>query len=293
MIYVVGSICIDIVAERNEFVSGTSNPSDINISLGGVGYNIFRALSCERRFISALGRDSFSDFLSGNLGHADSISLHRADTTSPPVYLAFMESGDLKLAASNLSAVESVLASETILTELSGIVSGDLVVIDANLKSEAVAGIIDGLGGCCRILFEPVSVAKAARHVTSIRDLYLLTPDEAEFSVLIGRSKGGDPSSDVSDRGVIDYMQHRNIENILVTRGKRGLSLFRCEGRRVRIDYQPERRIEVSDTTGAGDVLVAAVADGLHEGGELPDVIPHAMSRVESYLSLRVLGERA
>ena len=54
MIWVVGAVAIDMVAVREKFLDGTSNPSDIRLGLGGVGYRIFSNLETPRRFIQAL-----------------------------------------------------------------------------------------------------------------------------------------------------------------------------------------------------------------------------------------------
>jgi hypothetical protein len=36
MIRIVGAVCVDIVARRDTFVAGTSNPSRIGVGIGGV-----------------------------------------------------------------------------------------------------------------------------------------------------------------------------------------------------------------------------------------------------------------
>jgi len=60
MVFVVGAVAIDMVAVRERFLDGTSNPSDIRMGLGGVGYRVFSNLDCPRRFITALAADPVS-----------------------------------------------------------------------------------------------------------------------------------------------------------------------------------------------------------------------------------------
>lgn len=278
MIYVVGSICIDVIVERDQFVDGTSNPSHIRVVPGGVGYNIFRAISCERRLVTALGADPLSDFMAGRLEDPQAISIHRGACSSPPMYVAFMEGGELKVAASDVSAVEIALDEAIVVEELSGASRNDLVIIDANLRADTAVRVAEHLDGSCRLIFEPVSVGKIERHLETIGGIFLVTPDEEEFDAIIGRS--------AADSEVYEYLRRRRIENILVTRGKRGLTLYTHRGGAgLRRDYQPRRLVETADSTGAGDILVANIAEGVHAGADLSDAIPVAMARVESFLS--------
>ena len=60
MVFVVGAVAIDLIAMRAKFLDGTSNPSDIRVGLGGVGYRIFSNLEVPRKFITALAGDPIS-----------------------------------------------------------------------------------------------------------------------------------------------------------------------------------------------------------------------------------------
>ncbi len=44
MVTVVGAVAIDMIAVRERFLEGTSNPSDIRLGLGGVGWRSFSNL---------------------------------------------------------------------------------------------------------------------------------------------------------------------------------------------------------------------------------------------------------
>ena len=63
MIYVAGAVCFDVIAERESYIPGTSNPARITARLGGVAYNIFSHLSEPRRLVTALGDDEFSSVI--------------------------------------------------------------------------------------------------------------------------------------------------------------------------------------------------------------------------------------
>jgi sugar/nucleoside kinase (ribokinase family) len=83
-----------------------------------------------------------------------------------------------------------------------------------------------------------------------------------------------------SDRWVQDYLAEMRIEQLLVTRGRRGVRLYRRdEGRR--LDIPPGRLVETADTTGAGDTLMSAYLEALGQEVDAAGALRKAVSRVE------------
>ncbi len=114
MIWVVGAVAIDMVAVREKFLDGTSNPSDIRLGLGGVGYRIFSNLGTPRRFITALASDPISRWAKEALEADGDVAIQevKGRDARPPLYLALMESGSLKVAASDFRIVEQALTPD-------------------------------------------------------------------------------------------------------------------------------------------------------------------------------------
>ena len=111
---VVGAVAMDMIAVRERFLDGTSNPSDIRLGLGGVGYRVFSNLGAPRRFITALADDPISRWAREAL-EADgdtAIQVVKSKDARPPLYLALMESGSLKVAASDFRIVEQSLPAQ-------------------------------------------------------------------------------------------------------------------------------------------------------------------------------------
>ena len=77
------------------------------------------------------------------------------------------------------------------------------------------------------------------------------------------------------------FMTERRIQNILVTKGEHGTSLYTAGGRQ---DFAPTSVIAVRDTTGAGDLLLAALLSLLHRGVGIQDAVRGAMDAVEERL---------
>ena len=178
MIQVVGAVGIDIVAMRERFLNGTSNPSDIRMSLGGVGYRIFSNLDVPRRFITALAADPISRWAREALEADGSVTIQgvKDRDSAPPLYLALMESGSLKIAASDFRIIEQALSADFVERALGDPGQSDFLVLDANLSAGLLSRLVERYARSTRVIVEPVSIEKAARHARALHDLYLLTP---------------------------------------------------------------------------------------------------------------------
>jgi sugar/nucleoside kinase (ribokinase family) len=270
MIWVVGAVAIDMVAVREKFLDGTSNPSDIRLGLGGVGYRIFSNLETPRRFVTALASDPISRWAREALESDGDVSILdvKGREAVPPLYLALMESGSLKIAASDFRIVEQSLTAEFVFREIGTPGPADFLVIDANLSPRLVAALVERYAEQTRLVFEPVSVEKTRRHVGALRRLFLTTPTVEELDAF------GAPD-------ILRFMAEREIAHVLVTRGSEGSRLY-SEGRSV--DFPPRVVAQAPDTTGAGDYLLALLLSSLHDGRSMADAVRSAMDRVEDRL---------
>ncbi len=281
---VVGAVSIDLVAVREKFLDGTSNPSDIRLGLGGVGWRIFSSLEGPRRFITALARDPISRYARQAMEETGSVRVQEITDREarPPLYLALMESGSLKVGASDFRIVERGLEEGFVRRNAGRLGPGDFLVLDANLAPGLAARLIGEYAGATRVVFEPVSVEKAARHAGALRGLYLATPTVEEMDAL---APGG-------DEAIARFVREREIRHVVVTRGRAGLSLHTGEGRE---DFAPGRVVEAGDTTGAGDLLVALLLGRLAEGDGMHGALRAAMGGVEGCLlaGTRAAGDAA
>jgi sugar/nucleoside kinase (ribokinase family) len=272
MIWVVGAVGIDMIAMREHFLDGTSNPSDIRLGLGGVGYRIFSNLETPRRFITALASDPISQWAREALEADGDVTIQdvKGRDAGPPLYLALMESGILKVAASDFRIVEQALSMEFVAREIGETSDGDYLVLDANLSPRLLAGLVDRYADRARVVFEPVSVEKSLRHLAALRRLFLTTPTAEELEAF----EPGDPHR---------FIAEREIANLLVTRGPAGTRLY-TEG--TCTDFPPRVVVSARDSTGAGDQLLAFLLTSLHEGRAMTDAVRNAMDRVETLLGM-------
>jgi len=312
MIAVVGAAAVDVVARRQRFLAGTSNPSEIRWTPGGVGYRIWRRLPAPRLLLSAVGDDPAGLWLreriaaeakdraeNGNRRGARGRRASESDVRllslprfATACYCAFMQSGRLLYGAADMAVVESGLNLARLRAHLPLLGPADLLVLEANLAPTLTGALLRRFAGRTRVVFEGVSVDKLLRHEPGLRDLYLLSVNQEEAEAL-GRR--------VAPRGrgqlwVPRFLRDRRIAHLLVPRGRRGVSLYilEADGGLRSASFAPKRVVRAQDSTGAGDRLLAAVlarlvraeSAGSRPGGAplVERVLPAAMREVERAL---------
>jgi sugar/nucleoside kinase (ribokinase family) len=278
MIVVVGAVSIDLVAVREKFLDGTSNPSDIRMGLGGVGWRVFSSLDAPKLFITALARDPISLYARKAMREAGPVAVQEiADGEArPPLYLALMEAGSLKVGASDFRIVERGLDLAFVRRRIGNLSASDFLVLDANLSPSLLAALVREYAGRARVVFEPVSIEKAARHAAALRGIFLMTPTGEELRAI---APGG-------EEAILAFMEERRIANVLATRGRSGTSFYCAAGSGPagREDFPPGLIVDAGDTTGAGDLLLAHLLSCLHRGTPMRAAVREAMSAVESCL---------
>lgn len=84
-----------------------------------------------------------------------------------------------------------------------------------------------------------------------------VTPNTAEFSLVLGLSPGTEPERERCRLLAEDLCRRLGFARLLLTRGARGMTLFAPETEPVRIRAAVR---EVADVSGAGDTVIAALA---------------------------------
>jgi sugar/nucleoside kinase (ribokinase family) len=266
MIWVIGAVAVDLIARKRYFTPGTSTPAEIHIGVGGVGYRIFRNLGGPKHFVTAVGDDLLGQWLQEQLTReAGQYTLQTVFGVRTGCYSAFMEQGKLLYAASDMGCVEH-LSWDTVASALDP-VSGDLLVLEANLAPALARTLMTRYGDRCRIVFESVSVDKLGRHWPGLQDLYLLAANREEMTAVL-------PGADE----IRSQMAAKRIGNIVMSRGSEGVVLF--AGGAAPVSFNPTRVVAAEDTTGAGDRLLAELCRDLIDGTELKQAVPRAIEAV-------------
>ena len=302
MIVVVGAAAVDVVARRERYVPGTSNPAAIRWAPGGVGYRIWRCLPAPKLLLSAVGDDPAGRWLEGKIGagrrpaparsgrgpgrrgraRRQDATLLRLRGFPTACYTALMQSGRLLYGAADMEVIERGLTAARLKAHLPPLGSTDLLVLEANLAPALVDELLRRFAGRTRVVFEGVSVEKLLRHEPGLRDLFLLSVNADEARALRGRV-----APRVRGEGWVGgFLAERRVAHLLVGHGPRGARLYaRAADGRVRgLAAAPARVIRAPDTTGAGDRLLAALLARLARGVAPVRALPLAMREVEKAL---------
>ena len=110
----------------------------------------------------------------------------------------------------------------------------------------------------------PVLVDPKMPHIDYYAGASLITPNHHEAeAITLQRIRTADEARSAAAR----FRERARCESVLITRGEHGMWLLGPHGE---FDLPAEAR-EVSDVTGAGDTVIAAMALGLAAGGTLKD----------------------
>jgi D-beta-D-heptose 7-phosphate kinase/D-beta-D-heptose 1-phosphate adenosyltransferase len=110
-----------------------------------------------------------------------------------------------------------------------------------------------------------VIVDPKGRQYESYRGSHIITPNVKEVEEATGVLVEGE---DDLKRAAAILFERVECENVLVTRGKEGMSLFHLDGSSVHI---PTQARDVFDVTGAGDTAVAVFGLGAFAGAPLEE----------------------
>ncbi len=111
----------------------------------------------------------------------------------------------------------------------------------------------------CRSAGVPVLVDPKGRDFEKYRGASVLTPNQSEFLAVAGPCES---EADFLSRGT-QMCAELELDALLVTRGAKGMSLFRADAEPVSLSAHAR---EVFDVTGAGDTVIATMAAALAAG---------------------------
>ena len=255
-IVVVGSINMDLVTQAPRFVGpGETILGERFLTVpGGKGANQAVAaarLGAEVALVGALGRDAFGDQLHAGLAaeHVDLTHVARLDDSASGTASITVAGGENQIivvpAANTRVTPAHVEAARSLLER------ADAVLVQMEIPLETVEATVR-LGhrlGVPVILNPapaqklPTDWLKLARYVT---------PNQHELAILLG----ADPTEDFK------ALMQRAPCPVVLTRGGEG-AWYREQGEPL---HQPGFKVEVVDSTGAGDTFNATLAVFLKEG---------------------------
>jgi ribokinase len=263
-ITIVGSTMIDLVAfaervpERGETIVGERFLQ----GFGGKGANqavMARLMGARVAMVNAVGEDGYGEQTLANFARygIDTAHVRRVPGASgvAPIWVEADGSNRIIIIpGANLllqpeHGTDGVLAQERV----------DAVIGQFEIEQAVTAaGFRAGRERGAITILNPAPGAPILSELAAVSDWII--PNENEFAIIAG---GAGLSPDASDHEALAALAQHLGTRILVTLGERGAALVARDGT-VRAIAAP--RVDVVDTTGAGDAFVGAFAYGLASG---------------------------
>ncbi len=288
-VLVIGAAGVDLVGRlKGELHLGTSNPSQIRTSFGGVARNVAENLAHFGQpvtLITAVGADLPGDQLTQQLAAAgvDVSAVLRIADKPTSVYLAVVdEKGELQFALDDM-LTSAAITSQYLQAHAELFKNAALLFIDANLPPETIRKAV-ALGRRARIPIcaDPTSTSLAGRLRPYLSRLHLITPNHTEAGVLCERTIEASKRRQAIDAA--KYLVGQGVITAIITLAQFGV----CYATSETAGYIPAMRTEIVDPTGVGDALTAAVIFGLLNDIPLDDALRLGVSA--AMLTLRHPG---
>jgi ribokinase len=297
-VFVAGSINMDVVAtaERHPQVGETVAGKEVLYFPGGKGAN--QAVAAARagaavRVIGAVGEQDGEESVAALA--AEGVDVSAVARVSAPtghaVVLVEDGSGDNQIAVA--SGANALLSAAHVTASLAALqlVPADVVVLSFELPEPVLqATVLVAAASGARLLVNP---APAEPGYVSLLGGAIATPNAGELAALTGLGladaeltddERGDAQLAASELASVSAgavsLAERTGAPVLATLGANGavLALADVDADADGPEYFPSFRVDVRDTTGAGDTLTGVLAAGLAGGSDLCDSISRAMA---------------
>ena len=261
MIYVLGSLNMDMVARVAYMpVNGeTMSAQRFYTNCGGKGNNqavAIAKLGGKVRMIGKVGADANGSVMKSNLAGFGVDATYVTESNQPSgIAMIIVENGDNRIilnAGANYDITE-----EDVDEGLSEASKGDFLIMQLEVPLEIVtyAAILAKKKGMTVVLNPAPAVSLPERLLCNVD---IICPNESEAKILTGI----EIVDDVSLAVTVKELYKMGVKQVVITMGSRGAIV--TDGNE--ITAIPPRKVEVVDTTGAGDTFIGAMILKLAEG---------------------------
>lgn len=156
--------------------------------------------------------------------------------------------------------------------------------VDAVVLSDYGKGALSDVAdmvAACREAGVPALVDPKGADFERYRHASLITPNQAEFEAVAGRSA----SDEDMVRSARRMLGHLELDALLVTRSEKGMLLVAADEEAVFLSTHAR---EVYDVTGAGDTVIATIAAALASGADIQSAA--SLSNLAAGLVVRKIG---
>jgi D-glycero-beta-D-manno-heptose-7-phosphate kinase len=243
---------VDILQESNR-LGGSANVANNIISLGGIAYPI-----------GIIGDDYngkiLLDLMNSNQFVRDGII---TDTTVPTTIKTRVIANSqhvVRIDRENKHTI-SKEAHQNLLNYIkSNIKSFDALIIEDYNKGVVTKELISSITKLAAEFSIPVTVDPKFDNFFEFKNVMVFKPNRKEAEEAIGRKFKDDDELFITMRSILEKL---NCENILLTRGEKGMALLEKSGELTLINT---RARNVADVSGAGDTVISALTMAIISG---------------------------
>ncbi|GHT12848.1 ribokinase [Bacteroidia bacterium] len=287
-IAVVGSSNTDLVvkAERMPEPGETILGGAFMMTAGGKGAN--QAVAVARMggdvtFIARVGNDMFGNqSVEGYKkdGMDTSYIARDAQTPSGVALICVDKKGENSIVVA--SGANNRLCKNDIDAAKTKIEEADYLLMQLEVPMEVVEYAANiALASGTKVVLNPAPAATLSADL--LKKLYLITPNRTESQLLTGIAVAGWEDAERA----ADILLSKGVENVVITLGALG-ALIKNKSLTERV---PSKKVEVVDTTAAGDTFNGALCVALAEGKGLADAVQ--MATAASAIAITRMGAQA
>ena len=272
-VLIVGSSNLDLVVMVKRFPKNgeTIFGNKFEMFPGGKGANqavCASRLGCKTTFIGKMGNDEFREKLSLIMieSGVDLSNLFTDENENTGTALITVDSNGqnqiIVISGSNMKlSPKEVESKSSVFAEASVVLTQLEIPIETVMKSAELAKENASI-----FILNPAPAMQIPDSLFPLIDY--LTPNESELEILSGIKI----IDDASIENALNVLIDKGVKNVIVTLGKKGAMLMNKAVKK----YFQARKVEVVDSTAAGDAFNGAFASSLSEGNSVEDAIEFA-----------------
>lgn len=285
-VYIVGSTNQDIVIQldRRPNIGETVFGNDLKYFQGGKGAN--QAIACHKmgatsQFVSMIGDDAFGASLKAEINSLNLPNTLYISELEPTGVAVINVDNDGDNSITVISGSNKSLSIDDVNTVIDDPSETDILLIQNELHSEMVEKLLSL--GKKKGLVTVLNSAPPVNVTSFIEDIDYLIVNEHELSVSLGIESVDIDNLDTFINHV-EKVSQSIPSNLIVTIGEKGLVAV-VDGKS---HYLDGHKVDVVDTTGAGDCFCGTFASCLSRGLTIEDTLKY--SNYAASLSVQALG---